>query len=154
MQRKLWDESEVKVLRAMSEMYTTNQMADLLGRTPWSIRNKLRELNILLHKRGRIPVRKSSDWSDKELKILKKYAGKLTAHEISEKIGTRSLKAVRTKAAYLGITLFKSPWSSEEMTFLLDSYAQGIKLKEIAKSLGRTQDVCRAKLKYLTTPCK
>jgi len=149
MNGKLWCETDLKLLKSMSQYFTANQIAERLERTPSSIKNKLRELKIHLLDRGRIRVTKSSDWSEAEIKTLMRFAGKLPAHRIAKKIPTRSVKAIRIKSSRLGISLFAHPWSTEDMTLLLELHAQGVSFKEIGEKLNRSSDVCRAKFSYL-----
>jgi hypothetical protein len=148
--KKPWTDEEIKLLKAMATMLTVGQMSERLNRSVSSIKFKLSSLNIKLRDRGYIYATKPNEWTENELKILKKYAGVLTAHEIAEVLKTRTWKAVRLKAASLGITLYKTPWSYEEMTRLIELREQGLTFGQIAIKMGRSSAVCAAKYRYLT----
>ena len=149
MNYKKWDDDEIKLLKAMSQFYTSKQVAEKLNRSPFSVRNKLRDLDIKLLNRGRIYVSKSSDWSASEIKILNKYVGKLSAQMIAKKLSGRSVKAIRLKVRSLGLSLFKTPWSSQDLDTLLSLREKGCSFRFIARQLGRTSGACRAKFNYL-----
>lgn len=148
--KKPWTDEEIKLLKAMATMLTVGQMSQRLGRSVSSIKFKLYSLQIKLRDRGYIHAGKPTDWTEDEIKTLKKYAGVLTAHEIADILKTRTWKAVRIKASHLGITLYKTPWSYEELTRLVELREKGLTFGQIALKLGRTSAVCAAKYRYLT----
>lgn len=150
--RRPWTDEEVKLLKAMSMYYPARVVAERLGRGESAVKFKMRSLGIRLLDRGRLPAPKYTDWTDAELKILKKYAGHKTSIELAELLPNRSSKAIRLKAAQLGLTLFKKPWTEEDLTNLLRLREQGHTFKEIATVFDRTPEACRAKYNYLTKP--
>lgn len=149
-ERKFWSEDDIRLLKAMSQYFSARVIAERLSRSETAVRFKLRSLKIKLLDRGRVAAPKKTDWSDKEIAILKKYAGSKTSIELEKTLPARSSKAIRMKASQLGLTLFKSPWSDKELSILLERRMQGVPFKTISAELSRSEAVCRAKHAYLT----
>lgn len=148
--RRPWSDDDVKLLTSMSQYFPAPHMAGVLGRSETSVRFKLRQLGIKLRERGYVQRSRPSQWSESELRTLRRCAGTMSSKELMVKLPRRTNRAIRLKAASLGITLFKSPWSQEDLDVLLKLRAAKRTFKEVAEALGRTEAVCRAKFSYLT----
>lgn len=148
--KKMWTEEEVKLLRAMAAYYSSTVIAERLGRGLSSVKFKLSQLGIRLRDRGWVDCDNPRHWKPEEIKILKKWAGKKSSYELRLLLPKRSYKAIRLKASQLNLSLFKTPWSIEEMDKLLELRKKGFSYPEIGKILNRTEGACRSKYKYLS----
>jgi hypothetical protein len=148
--RKMWTEDEVKVLKAMCRYFSARMIADRLGRGESGVKAKIASLGISLRARGRIAKPSRREWSEQEIKILRSSVGKLSALEMKKLLPKRTDRAIRLKASSLGLSLFKTPWSSEDLDKLLELRDSGKAYPEISSLLNRTAGACRAKYNYLT----
>jgi hypothetical protein len=148
--RRPWSDDDVKLLTSMSLYFPAPYMAGVLNRSETAVRFKLRQLGIQLRARGYVQRGRPSQWTEPELRTLRRFAGTLSSKDLMAKLPRRTSRAIRLKAASLGLTLFKSPWSQEELDKLLTLHAAKRTFKDIAEQLGRSEAVCRAKYSYLT----
>jgi len=148
--RRPWTDEDIKLLRAMAQYLPATLIAERLNRGLSSIKFKLSNLGIRLRDRGWVCQGSPRHWTPKEVSILKRHAGKLTSLELQKLLPQRSSKSIKIKASALGLTLFKTPWSSEDLDNLLSLREQGKSFVEIAKVFKRSPEACRAKYSYLT----
>jgi len=138
-----WSDEEVLILKTWSQWETAKQIAERLGRSEGSIKNKLYEEGILLRqKRPHIAPERS--WSKEDVEYLKRYAKDTSTKHIAKRLG-KSIKAVRTKATRLGISLQKRhrAWSDDQVDTLFRMVEENRPWSEIAEAIGKKADVCR-----------
>ena len=148
--RKMWTEDEVKILKAMCSYFSARMIAERLGRGESGVKAKIASLGISLRARGRVAKPSRREWSAQEIKTLRKYAGVLNSKELVKELPKRTERAIRLKAAHLGLTLYKTPWNSHDLDKLLELRTAGKSYPEISVILNRTTGACRAKYNYLT----
>jgi hypothetical protein len=83
-------------------------------------------------------------WSEKDIKVLRKNSGKLRVSALAKKL-RRSPNAIRVKASQLKIPLsaFADKWSQVEKTQVVALRSEGLTWKEISERLLRSEDSCR-----------
>jgi len=85
-------------------------------------------------------------WSKEEEELLKELYGSYPVTTIA-KILKRTPKSVMRKAERMGLRSFKKDWSLEDLiTMLVLRFQYGVKIKDIAKTLGRGESSIRCKL--------
>jgi len=145
----MWSEEEVKILKAMCMYFSASVIAERLGRGESGVKAKIASLGISLRARGWKARPSPREWSKKEIDILKKNAGVLSAIELEKLLPKRTCKSIRLKSASLGLTLYKQPWSTEDLDKLIELRDSGMPFPKIGENLGRTSGACRAKYNYL-----
>lgn len=117
MARKQWTEEEIQFLKDNIKTMSYAEMAEHLGRTVGSVKNKADKTKIF---KGRF-------WTDEEVAFLEDNVGLKTFTFIAEKLG-RTVPAVHNKACELGIG---RPLEAAGL----------LSLNEITKALDVTHDV-------------
>lgn len=138
-----WSDEEVLILKTWSQWETVKQMAERLGRSEGSVKNKLYEEGIFLRQK-RPFIAPERSWSKEDIDYLKKNAKDISTPYIAKRLG-KSIKAVRTKASRLGLSLQKRnrAWSEEQVDTLFRMVEENQPWSEIAKAIGKRADVCR-----------
>ena len=144
---KPWSKVDYSTLRTFAKDHTAKEIAEMIGRTPESVKLKARLLNIKLKRVYRLTIPKPNAWSEEELEVLRKNAGVKTSDEISKEIG-RSRLAVKVMATRQGLSLRKNPWTDEQIDKLFELNAEGLHYKDIAVKIGRSEESVRAKITY------
>lgn len=148
---KPWSKVDYTTLRTFAKDHTAKEIAEMIGRTPDSVKLKARLLNIKLKRVYKLTVPKPNAWSEEELEYLHKHAGVKTSLEIAKELN-RSRLAVKVMATRQGLSLQKNPWSEEQIEKLFDLHSQGLSYKKIAKKIKRSEESVRAKITYLMLP--
>ena len=144
---KPWSKVDYTTLRTFAKDHTAKEIAEMIGRTPDSVKLKARSLNIKLKRVYKLTVPKPNAWSEEELEVLRKNAGVKTSNEISKEIG-RTRLAVKVMATRQGLSLQKNPWTDEQIDMLFELNAEGLHYKDIAVKIGRSEESVRAKITY------
>ncbi len=133
----MWNEKETNKARALFEKFgkrpgTMMKIARILKRTNQSVTGHL-------HRHG-ITIRQQHEWTQREIKILRKYYGKETVGQIGERIG-RTAASVMGQAHVLGLKRRMPPraWTPREDQRLRTLHAQGYDMRHIADTLKRTK---------------
>jgi len=144
-----WTQQEVRELKMIYRYKTLEEMSAFLNRPLPSIKSKLKELDIkLVVERGHLRHNPHNAWSEKDLNFIKKNAGQLDSIELGRLLN-RTPKAIKHKAAFLGLSLKKSSWTEEQMDILLARRSKGVCWADISVELGKTVRACQRKHDYL-----
>lgn len=96
MNRKTWSEKEINYLVENYGKMSATQIAEVLGRTPSSVKHKLNRINI----------RSPKEWSKEELQFLKDNYRTMTYNQMANVLG-RTKAAVDLKVNRLGLVKSK-----------------------------------------------
>lgn len=145
-----WTEAEVKDLKATYDFRSAKELSEYFQRPVHSIRNKMNALGLRFSDVRPYTRKAKTDtqWSDSDIKYLKKQAQNKTASEIGKHLG-KTEKSVRNKASRLGISLNAKPWTKREMDILCCLVEEGFPWTQIQEQLGRSAGALRAKYHYI-----
>lgn len=100
--RKTWSQKEINYITENYGVFTANEMAVYLGRTPMSVKHKLDRLNI----------KSPNRWSDDELQFIKDNYKTMTYSDIAKALG-RTKSAVDCKVNNLGLVKSKYQYNHD-----------------------------------------
>ena len=139
---KRWTYEEELTLKMWCDVESIEQLAIRLNRSPNGVKGKMFAMNLKKKKVYRPKV-----WTEEKENFLKWNGHKQSTKSIARKLGV-SVKAVRTKAVRLGVSLRKDKtklWSEQEIETLRTYVEQGKSWSDMADELGRTERACQKK---------
>ena len=92
-QRK-WSNNEIKLLKKLFPTKKKKEIADIMGRTLYSVASKAQMVGLKKVDKGK--------WSDEEIKLLKEIYPIKRTKEVAEKLG-RPMRSVAHRAYILGL---------------------------------------------------
>jgi len=129
MEQKKWTKEEEESLKQLYFKNTTLEIANILGRSVWSVQNRIRKLGI--------SGNKYCKWTEKEENKLKGLYYSTNIKNL-ETIFHRKAKNIQTKASTMG--LFSNRyWSKEEDLVLIEQYPT-VETKKLVKMLNRSRN--------------
>ena len=146
---KPWSKSDIKTLRRLYPHTPENQLARMLGRTPFGISGMADRLGLKKKYDDEFKSNRPLElrrWSDREIRILKKMYPSHTAVEISDSID-RTAGAITTEAYLLKLKKMW-PWTKKEYDYLRRFHKKKPHA-ELSQILGRTVATIRGRAKNL-----
>lgn len=144
--RRTWTEQDIADLKKwQAEKVPTKEQADRLGRSPGSIKDKIRELGIGRRESG-------PPWTKEEIGLLKKWCRARVPIKVQAKRLGRGRHGVRDKIRKLkiaGIERPCRPWTPEEVELLKEWKSDGATVKAMANRLERTVPQVRSKIRRM-----
>ena len=144
--KDIWIKWKEDYLKDNVNKKSINEISKFIEITPYQINKKLKELNI-------VPSLYATDWTDDEIRILKKYAPKCHYTELVKYLPNRSIGAISYKIHDLRIKHISeyTTLSKKEKEFIKDNWGK-LTISEIAKELNTSYSVIQRYKKELNLP--
>jgi len=146
-----WTKTQLEQLRNMYQNSSDREIALKLGRTPMSVRSKIKKLGLAkqLKKMGLKRTRRGS-WTAEQVESLKNLCPVKTRAEIARQLGRTKEAVARMmqKLRLVGIRTYnrqKDAWTADEDAFLKE-HSPKWPVEKIAEKLGRGFHAVRARI--------